>query len=104
MNMAAEMNSLTAGDIAAVKVFKALGDPTRFQIVRMLVEREELGCGDFAATFGLSAPALSHHTRVLQECGLITMRKEGPHHFFRLQREQLARFAPSLVAAPERQR
>ena len=94
------MSKLLADELMAVKVFKALGDPTRFQIVRMLVEQEELGCGDFGASFGLSAPALSHHTRVLQECGLITMRKEGPHHFFRLQREQLARFAPSLLARP----
>ena len=94
------MSKLLADELIAVKVFKALGDPTRFQIVRMLVEQEELGCGDFGASFGLSAPALSHHTRVLQECGLITMRKEGPHHFFRLQREQLARFAPSLLARP----
>ncbi len=95
------MTRLSADESTAVKVFKALGDPTRFVMVRMLTEHEELGCADFAAAFRLSAPALSHHTRVLQECGLITMRKEGSHHFFQLQREQLARFAPSLATPLE---
>jgi DNA-binding transcriptional ArsR family regulator len=88
-------------DEQAVKVYRALGDPTRYRIVQMLARAEELGCGDFAEAFKLSAPALSHHTRVLQECGLISMRKEGPHHFFRLRREQLARFAPFLAARAE---
>ncbi|MBI4233745.1 MAG: helix-turn-helix transcriptional regulator [Chloroflexi bacterium] len=85
-------------ELEAVKVYKALGDPTRFRIVRMLTERQELGCGDLQGVFGLSAPALSHHTRVLQECGLISMRREGPFHFFRLRPEQLQRFAPALLS------
>jgi len=87
-------------DEQAVKVYRALGDPTRYRIVQMLAETDELGCADFAAAFRLSAAALSHHTRILQDCGLITMRKEGPHHFFRLRREHLARFAPFLTDSP----
>lgn len=90
-----------ADDLAAVKAFRALGDPTRFQIVRMLIEHGELGCADFGTAFSLSASALSHHTRILQECGLITMRKEGAHHFFRVNHQQVARFAPHLVSSAE---
>lgn len=90
---------LTINEMAAVKAYKALGDPTRFRFVMMLTEREELGCSELQACCGLSAPALSHHTRVLQECGLISLRREGPFHFFRLRREQLERFAPGLLAA-----
>ncbi|MBI2861449.1 MAG: helix-turn-helix transcriptional regulator, partial [Chloroflexi bacterium] len=70
-----------------------------FQIVRMLTERPELGCGELQGIFGLSAPALSHHTRVLQECGLLAVRREGPFHFFRLRRDQLERFAPGLLTS-----
>jgi DNA-binding transcriptional ArsR family regulator len=89
---------LAAGDETAIKVYKALGDPTRFRIIKMLVEREELGCSDLQAATGISAPALSHHTRILQECGLIAMRREGPYHFFRLRRDQLTRYAPALLS------
>lgn len=95
------MTKLVGEDQTAARVFRALGDPTRFQIVRMLLEREELGCGDFTAAFDLSASALSHHTRVLQECGLITMRKEGAHHFFRVNHGQVKRFAPHLASSAE---
>ena len=94
------MSDLAANDLAAVKVFKALGDPTRFRVVRMLAEQAELGCGDLSTTFSLSAPALSHHTRILQECGLIAVRREGSHHYFRLRKEQLERFAPGLLHSP----
>lgn len=99
--MLAMTTKLLDDDLAAVRVFRALGDRTRLQIIRMLVEQGELGCGDFGAAFDLSAPALSHHTRVLQECGLITMRKDGPHHFFQVNHEQLARFVPHLASGKE---
>jgi ArsR family transcriptional regulator len=91
---------LPTADLAAIKVCKALGHPTRYRIVRMLTEREELGCGDLMAACGISAPALSHHTRILQECGLITVRREGAYHFFRVEPDMLARYAPGL--APSR--
>lgn len=75
----------------AVKIFRALGDPTRYRIVRVLLERGEIPCRDLSKLFPLSAPALSHHFRVLQECGLMQVRKEGPYHFFRLNSRLLER-------------
>lgn len=94
------MAKLAGDDQAAMKVYKALGHPQRFRIIRMLSEREELGCGDLMAACGISAPALSHHTRILQECGLLLVRREGAYHYFSLDAEQLARFAPGLVTSP----
>jgi DNA-binding transcriptional ArsR family regulator len=74
-----------------VRIFRALGDPTRYRIVRVLMEHEEVACRDLSRLFALSAPALSHHFRVLQDCGLMHVRKEGPYHFFRLDRRLLDR-------------
>lgn len=93
------MAKLGADDQSAVRVYKALGHPQRFRIVRMLGEREELGCGELMASCGLSAPALSHHTRILLECGLLLVRREGAYHYFSLDTEQLARYAPGLVTS-----
>lgn len=78
-------------DRLAVRVFRALGDPTRYRIVQLLAQREEVACRELAKRFPLSAPALSHHFRVLQECGLLRVRKEGPYHYFRLNRALLDR-------------
>jgi len=83
-------------EASAVKVFRALGDCTRFKIVRLLVEQGELGCGDLKHAFPLSAPCLSHHTGILQECGLIGLRKDGAYHFFHVREETVRRYAPAL--------
>jgi len=74
-----------------VRIFRALGDPTRYRVVRVLMDRGEVACRDLTRLFSLSPPALSHHFRVLQECGLMQVRKEGAYHFFRLDRRLLGR-------------
>jgi ArsR family transcriptional regulator len=80
----------------AVRVFKALSDPTRYEIVRMLLLEEELGCGDFDCAFSKSKPAMSHHYRVLENAGLVAFRKDGLRVYYRLEREQLDKFVPQF--------
>jgi ArsR family transcriptional regulator len=80
----------------AIKVFKALSDPTRYEIVRMLVVHMELGCEDFECVFRKSKPAMSHHYRVLENAGLIAYRKDGVRVYYRLERARLDRFVPQF--------
>ena len=80
----------------AIKVFKALSHPTRYEILRMLVCCTELGCEDFDGAFQKSKPALSHHYRVLQDAGLVDYRKDGLRVYYRVEREQLDRFVPQF--------
>jgi len=82
--------------LEAVKVFKALSDPTRYEIVRMLVCSKELGCQDFEFVFHKSKPAMSHHYRVLENAGLIAFRKDGLRVYYRLEKRQLDRFMPQF--------
>lgn len=65
------------------KVFKALGDPTRRQILQMLRERE-MSAGEIAAAFTLSKPTLSGHFNVLREAGLVVSEKSGTSIVYRL--------------------
>lgn len=83
-----------------VKVYRALADPMRLRLVRLLAARDEMGCAELAGALGLSRPTLSHHTRVLHDCRLIDVRRQGPYHFYRLRRETLARFAPEVLRPP----
>jgi len=57
-------------------VFKAVADPTRREILRLL-RKEEMSAGTLAAHFDMTKPTLSHHFSVLKEAGLITSRREG---------------------------
>jgi DNA-binding transcriptional ArsR family regulator len=86
-------------DATAVKVFRALGDCTRYKMVRLLIERGEVGVAELQTAFPKSAPCISHHTRILQECGLIGLRKAGAYHFFHPRREMIAVYSPGLLAA-----
>jgi ArsR family transcriptional regulator len=57
-------------------VFKAIADPTRREILRLL-RNEEMTAGDVAARFDMTKPTMSHHFSVLKEAGLVTSRREG---------------------------
>lgn len=83
----------------AIRVFKALADPTRYEMLRMLLKcgNGELGCGEFEKVFDLSKPAMSHHYRVLQNAGLVSSRKAGSYVFYQLQRERLEQFVPGFA-------
>ena len=84
-------------DKQAVKVFKALGDANRYSILRLLVEKGELSCADFDGKTVLSKPAMSHHYRILENAGLIDVRKEGLHYYMKANMEVLERFVPNFV-------
>ena len=81
----------------AVRAFKALADPTRYKIVCLLVEKGELGCGDFDNQFTLSKAALSHHYRILENAGLIVTRKEGNHIYTRINHSVLDELVPGFA-------
>jgi DNA-binding transcriptional ArsR family regulator len=64
-------------------VFKALADPTRRQVLKML-NRGERSAGDIAKAFDISAPSMSHHFGVLKEAGLVFARREGQQILYSL--------------------
>ncbi|PWF41341.1 autorepressor SdpR family transcription factor [Massilia glaciei] len=57
-------------------LFKAIADPTRREVLRML-RKGEMTAGDLAASFDMTKPTMSHHFAALREAGLITTRREG---------------------------
>jgi DNA-binding transcriptional ArsR family regulator len=60
----------------AEAVFKAIADPTRREILRLL-RTEPRTVGGIASNFRTSRPAISKHLRLLRSAGLIKTRKNG---------------------------
>ncbi len=58
------------------EVFRALGDPTRREIVRLLRKRD-MTAGEIAEQFPLAKSTLSGHFNVLKYAGLIVSEKRG---------------------------
>ena len=58
------------------EVFRALGDPTRREILRLLRQRD-MTAGEIASEFPLARSTLSGHFTVLKHAGLIVAEKDG---------------------------
>ena len=69
-------------------VLKAIADPRRQQILR-LIWQEERPAGDVAAHFEISRPAISKHLRILRQAGLVEERREGTQRLYRARPERL---------------
>ena len=57
-------------------VFKALSDPTRREILRLL-KRGEMTAGAIADNFAMSKPSVSHHLSTLKSAGLVFAERRG---------------------------
>lgn len=69
-------------------VFRALGDPTRRQMLRRL-SKGELSVGELGAPFKMSLAATSKHVKVLERAGLLRRSVQGRTHRCRLDIERL---------------
>ncbi len=63
-------------------IFKALADPTRLRIARLLATME-LAVGELAQVLGQSQPRVSRHVGILCDAGLAERRREGSWVFLR---------------------
>jgi ArsR family transcriptional regulator len=61
---------------AFLKVMKALSDPNRVKMVKMLQRRVMCVC-EIQAALGLAQSTASKHLKILEEAGLIACAKEG---------------------------
>jgi DNA-binding transcriptional ArsR family regulator len=75
------------GDPADV-VLKALADPHRRQILR-LVRGGELAAGEIASHFEATQQAVSHHLQVLAKAGLLSERRDGVRRLYALDPQAL---------------
>lgn len=86
------------------QAFKALADPTRREILRLL-RRGEMTAGDLAERFDMTKPTMSHHFSVLKDADLLTSRREGQTIWYGLNTtvvQDLMAWAMDLIRADER--
>lgn len=69
-------------------VFAALADPTRREILRMLLE-DDMAVTDVAEPFEMSLAAISKHLTILTRAGLISQEKRGRVKWCKLEPDAL---------------
>ncbi|NLV51233.1 MAG: helix-turn-helix transcriptional regulator [Clostridiales bacterium] len=85
------------------KVFKALGDPKRAMIVDMLSCGELCAC-NILEKFEMSQSTLSHHMKILCECGIVKAREEGKWTYYSLDDDTVdktKRYFSAITSAKE---
>ena len=80
------------------KVFRALADPTRRQILEELKEGP-LAAGEIAGRFPVSGPTISRHLSLLEAAGLVTYRREANRLIYQADAESLASALNGFLSA-----
>lgn len=86
--------------------FKAIADPSRREILRLL-RRGEMTAGDLAERFDMTKPTMSHHFTVLKEADLISSRRDGQTIWYSLNTtvlEDVIAWAIDLAGTPKKSR
>ena len=60
--------------------FAALSNQTRLAIVERLLREGELAAGELVEDGAMSAPAMSHHFKVLRDAGIVIQRVDAQRH------------------------
>lgn len=60
-----------------IKVMKAISDPNRVKIIKLLQQKMMCVC-ELQGALGISQPSVSKHLKVLEQSGLVEYQKDGP--------------------------
>ncbi len=77
-------------------IFKALADPTRRQILRMLQD-SDLSAGEIAKAFSISAPSISHHLNILKAAHIVLAQRDGQSIVYMLNTTVMHDFVQALM-------
>jgi len=78
------------------KVMKALSDPNRVKIIKLLQQKVMCVC-ELQAALGIAQPSVSKHLKILEEAGLVDYRKEGLWVNYYLSDGKSSPYAASLL-------
>ncbi len=84
---------MTRNDVSLI--CKAMSDINRLRIIEMLTTGEKCGC-DLLDELQVTQPTLSHHMKVLAECGLVASRKESKWQHYSINCERFMEFKDHL--------
>lgn len=79
------------------RLFKLLADETRLRLLMILRRSTEMNVLELCQQLQLRQPSVSHHLAVLREAGLIEMRREGKHNYYRILPQRLGGLVASLA-------
>lgn len=71
-----------------VKIFKALGDETRLNIVEFLLLENKCAC-DFTTCINKDQTTISRHLKILVEAGILDFKKDGRNIIYQIKNQRI---------------
>ena len=89
-------------DAHAIEAFKALAQPTRMALYRLLKSAgaDGLSAGAIADRLNVPPPTLSFHLKEMSASGLVSSKRDGRRMIYALNGELVSRLAAFLASAP----
>lgn len=78
-------------------ICKAMSDANRLRIIEMLTQGEKCGC-NLLEELQVTQPTLSHHMKVLSDCGLVRSYKEGKWHYYSINCEKFREYKEYITS------
>jgi DNA-binding transcriptional ArsR family regulator len=84
-----------------VRVMKALSDPTRLEMLRLIGTLSSYPCTSLERQLPVTKSTISYHIKVLSQAGLVSVRRDGRFFHYALRRDVLDYYAPQLLSRIE---
>ena len=84
-----------------IPVFTMLQDENRQQILMLLFDEKQLTVSELTERLALSRPAVSHHLKLLRDCKLVTVKKNGKERIYSLCMEEAIGMLKTLLSSIE---
>jgi len=78
------------------RLFKALSDPVRLEILDFLRDGEKCVC-EIIPHLNLIQPVVSRHLKILKDCGLVCYRKDGTKRLYSITNEHIFRITDQVT-------
>lgn len=83
-------------DLECSAILKALSDPTRLKIFRILQSGKTCGC-KILENLNISQPTLSHHMSVLCKCNIVIAEKQWKWNYYSINFDKLTKLTDYLT-------
>lgn len=86
---------MTRTEVAGI--CKAMSEANRLKVIEILTTGEKCGC-ELLEELQVTQPTLSHHMKVLCDCGLVFSRKEGRWNYYTINCEKFRTYKDYISA------
>jgi DNA-binding transcriptional ArsR family regulator len=76
-------------DVALMTVLRALGEPSRWEMLVTIAQAGEVGMAPLEESLALTKSSVSYHTRVLYDAGLIRVKKVGRNRLYSVRQDRV---------------